>query len=199
MTSLGEVREAWDREAATFDEEPDHGLRDPQVREAWRTLLLEHLPPAPARIADLGCGTGTLSVLLAQAGYDVQGIDVSGAMVNAATVKAAESGVDATFAQGDAATPDLEAGAFDVVLSRHVLWALPDPDAALARWVALLAPGGRLVLVEGNWSTGAGLTAETTEELVRRHRETATVRHLVEPEYWGREIDDERYLLVSPR
>ena len=42
------------------------------------------------------------------------------------------------------------AATYDVVLSRHVLWALPDPVEALRRWSALLRPEGRLVLVEGD-------------------------------------------------
>lgn len=193
--SIEETRAAWDAEAATFDDEPDHGLRDAVTREAWRTLLLEHLPPAPARVADLGCGTGTLSVLLAEAGYDVAGVDLSPEMVVRAKAKAA--GQSATFAVGDAGDPDLPDGQFDVVLSRHVLWALPDPAAGLARWVGLLAPGGRLVLVEGRWFTGGGLAAADTEALVRATGRGAVVRHLPEPVYWGKEIDDERYLLVS--
>ena len=196
MTS---VRDYWDNEASTFDSEPDHGLLDPEVRRAWRLLLEDHLPESPARIADLGCGTGTLSVLLAEAGHEVHGIDLSGEMVLAARAKAERAGVNASFAQGDASGPDLEMGSFDVVLSRHVLWALPDPSAALEAWIALLRPEGRLLLVEGRWGTGAGLTAEHCEALVRKHREAAVVRHLPEAVYWGREIEDERYLLVSPR
>ncbi|WP_203791425.1 hypothetical protein [Paractinoplanes rishiriensis] len=35
----------WDRQAATFDDEPDHGLRDPAVRDAWIALLTP-VPPA---------------------------------------------------------------------------------------------------------------------------------------------------------
>jgi len=60
--------EQWDREAASFDDEPDHGLADPAVRERWRELLLGVLPPAPALVADLGCGTGTPSRLLVDEG-----------------------------------------------------------------------------------------------------------------------------------
>ena len=118
-------------------------------------------------------------------------------MLARARRKATDAGVEVSFAQGDASDPRLEPGAFDVVLCRHVLWALPDPSAALARWVALLRPGGRLVLVEGNWSTGAGLGARRTVGLVREHRESAEVTRLTDPVYWGKEIDDERYLLVS--
>jgi SAM-dependent methyltransferase len=85
------------------------------------------------------------------------------------------------------------------VLVRHVLWAMPDPDAALARWVGLLVPGGRLVLVEGRWWTGGGLAAAEVEALVRRHRDEATVTPLDDPDLWGGPITDERYLVVSDR
>ena len=190
-------RELWDHEAETFDEEPDHGLADPATRAAWRELLLEHLPPAPARVADLGCGTGTLSVLLAAEGYDVHGIDLSPEMVTRAKAKADAAGVAATFAVGDASAPDLPAGRFDVVLSRHVLWALPDPVEGLARWVDLLAPFGRLVLVEGRWFTGGGLTSAQTEALVHGTGRSVAIRHLPDAVYWGKEITDERYLAVS--
>lgn len=184
----------WDAEAATFDDEPDHGLRDPAVRTVWRGMLLSVLPPAPARVADLGCGTGTLSELLAGEGYAVDGVDVSPAMVEQARAKAGDR---CSFVVADAADPPLEPASYDVVLCRHVLWALPDPTAALHRWVSLLAPGGRLVLVEGSWHTGAGLTAEETVALLAGVGRTATVRHLPEAAWWGRKIDDERYLVVS--
>ena len=184
----------WDREAETFDEAPDHGLLDPQCRDAWRTLLLEHLPPAPARVADLGCGTGTLALLLAEEGYAVDGVDFSPEMVRRARDKAGDV---ATFVEGDAAEPPLEAAAYDVVLCRHVLWALPSPAAALQRWIGMLAPGGRLLLVEGNWSNGAGLSAEQTVDLVRDTGRDAELRRLTEPIFWGRPITDDRYLVVS--
>ncbi len=184
----------WDSAAETFDEAADHGLADPTVRAAWRDLLLGVLPPAPARVADLGCGTGTLSLLLAESGYAVDGVDFSPEMIRRARAKAGHA---ATFHVADAAGPPLDMGSYDVVLSRHVLWAMPSPAEALARWVELLAPGGRLVLVEGSWSTGAGLTAETTLTLVRATGREATLRRLPEPVWWGREIDDERYLITS--
>ncbi|MFD4672015.1 class I SAM-dependent methyltransferase [Lentzea sp. NPDC058450] len=192
-----EVREFWDRHAAAFDEEPDHGLLDPAVRDAWAALLLPLLPDAPARVVDLGCGTGSLSVLLARQGHQVRGVDLSGRMVAAARAKAEAAGVEAEFVEGDASTPPYEPGSADVVLARHVLWALPDPAAALHRWAGLLRPGGTMVLVEGRWSTGVGLSAAECLELVRGAGREAEVRVLDDAALWGREIDDERYLLVS--
>jgi SAM-dependent methyltransferase len=104
-----------------------------------------------------------------------------------------------TFTEADAGDPPLEPAAYDVVLCRHVLWAMPDPAATLQRWIGLLAPGGRLVLVEGSWATGAGLTAAETVQLVESTGREAELRMLPDASYWGREIDDERYLVVSRR
>jgi ubiquinone/menaquinone biosynthesis C-methylase UbiE len=190
------VSELWDAEAASFDEEPDHGLRDPAVRAAWLDLLREHLPPPPARVADLGCGTGTLSVLLADAGYAVDGVDFSPEMVHRAEAKAGQR-EDVRFVVADAGDPPLRDHEYDVVLCRHVLWALTDPPSALRRWVRLLTAAGRLLLVEGSWHTGAGLTTARTETLVRSAgREPSTYR-LDDPAYWGGPITDERYLVVA--
>jgi RimJ/RimL family protein N-acetyltransferase len=183
----------WNDEAQTFDEAADHGLRDPEVREAWRDLLRDLLPPAPARVADLGCGTGTLARLLTEEGYDVTGLDFSPEMILRARAKV--PGVE--FVEADAAAPPLDPASYDVVLSRHVLWAMPDPAAALARWQELLTARGRLVLVEGSWSTGAGLTSAETVALVEGLGRPATVRPLPEARYWGREISDERYAVTG--
>jgi SAM-dependent methyltransferase len=190
--------EDWDRAAATFDEDADHGLRDPTVRRAWAGLLLPLLPSAPATVLDLGCGTGSLTVLLAEAGHYVQGLDASRAMLSAARAKAAGAGVPVGMVEGDAADPPFAPGSADVVLCRHVLWALADPAAVVRRWTGLLRPGGRLLLIEGRWATGAGLSAAECRDLVLRHRRSATVRQLgPETALWGRDVEDERYLVVS--
>ena len=196
MTSRESI-ELWDQEAASFDEAADHGLRDPDIRVAWRDLLVSLLPPAPARVADLGCGTGTLGLLLAEEGYAVDGIDFSPEMIRLARAKAGRA-AGVTFAEADADDPPLEAGSYDAVLCRHVLWAMPAPAATLLRWVSLLGPQGRLVLVEGSWTTGAGLTADETVALVEGCGRRAELRRLPEAAYWGREVEDERYVVVSP-
>ena len=184
----------WNAEAARFDDAPDHGLRDPAVRAAWRGLLREHLPEPPGDVLDLGCGTGSLTLLVAELGHRVAGVDIAPAMVAAARAKLTAAGATATVELGDAADPPGRTGSYEIVVARHVLWALPDPAAVLARWVRLLRPGGRLILVEGRWWTGGGLTAEETRRLLDPYAAHVTTRPLADPVFWGGPVDDERYL-----
>jgi ubiquinone/menaquinone biosynthesis C-methylase UbiE len=123
----------------------------------------------------------------------VTGLDFSPEMIARARRKAPA----VEFVEADASAPPLDPASYDVVLSRHVLWAMPDPAAALARWEQLLRDGGRLVLVEGSWSTGAGLTGDETVALVEGLGRTASLRPLGEPAYWGRETGDERYVVTG--
>ncbi|WP_433202642.1 class I SAM-dependent methyltransferase [Dactylosporangium sp. CS-047395] len=183
----------WDAHAATFDDEPDHGLRAPSVRSAWLRLLASALPAAPASLVDLGCGTGSLSILAAELGHEVVGLDSSRAMLDQARRKSPSL----RLMRADADRPPLAPGSFDVVLVRHVLWSVPDPAATLERWQHLLAPGGRLVLIEGHWSTGAGIPAATCAALAGRHAREVEVRHLTDEALWGGPIADDRYLVTA--
>jgi SAM-dependent methyltransferase len=188
-------RVVWDAEAATFDDEPHHSLADPLMRSVWWDVLEPVVPSPPARVADLGCGTGSLTVLLAERGHAVVGVDVSPRMLEHARVKATRHAVDATFVLGDAADPPI--GEVDVIVTRHVVWALDDPGAALDRWFARLAPGGRLVLVEGRWHTGAGIDADDLVRLVQRPGVAVEVTPLDDPALWGHPLVDSRYVLVA--
>lgn len=193
-------RTLWDAEAEAFDEAADHGLHDPALRRAWADLLLPLIEGRGLRVADLGCGTGTLSVLLAdEGGHFVSGVDFSSEMIRRAREKADRTIPMPVFTVADAARPPLPTGVFDVVLSRHVLWAMPDPAEALENWIGLLGPAGILILVEGRWHTGVGLTGDECVELVRARREDVQLRLLDDPAYWGGPITDERYLIVSRR
>jgi len=195
---VADAASAWDREAATFDREPDHGLRDGAVRNAWRTALGARLPPPPARIADLGCGTGSLSVLLAEDGHKVSGVDISAQMLAHARSKAMAHGVSLDLVRGDVAAPAYRAGAFDAIMCRHVLWALDDIDSVLHRWTGLLRSGGTMILIEGQWSTGGGLVADRITNSLRRLGRPARVQSLAaNRDLWGREINDDRYMIVS--
>ncbi|MCX4232550.1 class I SAM-dependent methyltransferase [Streptomyces sp. NPDC020707] len=198
--STGEERSGvdWDVAADTFDDEPDHGLRDPAVRETWAARLRGWLPRGPSDVLDLGCGTGSLSLLASEARHRVTGVDLSPRMVGLARAKLA--GRDAAFLVGDAAAPPVGEQRFDVVLVRHVLWTLPEPGRALRHWRGLLRPGGRLVLVEGVWGTVSpvGMSADRLTALLAPLAEDVRVERLSDDSsLWGREVTDERYAVIA--
>lgn len=188
----------WDAQAAVFDDEPDHGLRDPQVRAAWADRLRSWLPGRASDVLDLGCGTGSMSLLAAEQGHRVTGVDSSPAMVDLARAKLA--GRDAAFLVGDASAPPVGEQRFDVVLVRHVVWALPDPGRALRQWRELLRPGGRLVLVEGVWGavSPVGISAERLTALLEPIAGQVRVERLSgDAVLWGKAVTDERYAVVA--
>ena len=194
------MTDAWDASAATFDDEADHGLRDPEVRAAWAALLVAVMPDPPARILDVGCGTGSLAVLLAQAGHEVTGIDTSAEMLALARAKAATAGVRVDLARADAADPPSHRRPSTSSSAGTCSGPCPTAMPCWPPGPACSAPAGRLVLVEGRWGTGVGLPADECRQLVLRHRGEADVRQLApDPALWGRRVDDERYLLLSTR
>jgi SAM-dependent methyltransferase len=116
--------------------------------------------------------------------------------------------------KGDVSDPDLPPRSVDVVLARHILWTLPDPHASLARWVRLVRPGGRMVLVEGLWcgpDDGGGTSHDEdvrmpwargvpSAELRAALRDLVASTHVVplwDPVLWGKDLVHERYLVVA--
>ncbi|HET7823118.1 MAG TPA: class I SAM-dependent methyltransferase [Ornithinibacter sp.] len=110
--------------------------------------LVEVLEPRQGdRVLDIGCGRGAATSLLARAVLPtgaVDAIDISPAMVEHTRAFLAAQGYDARAEVMDAVDPALPAASYDLIASSLVLFFLPDPAAALARWVDLLAPGGRI-------------------------------------------------------
>lgn len=195
---LATARRYWNEAAASFDNEPDHGLRDPKLLSAWTSLLRQWLPAQPSTVLDIGCGTGSLSLILAQLGHAVTGIDFAPAMLAQAETKALACALPIKFHLMDAAQPQLPDHHFDLVLCRHLLWALPEMTQVLHRWVKLLQPAGRLLLIEGHWRTGAGLRAQEVVAALPAALTLRAIRNLSDdPELWGGPVADERYILIA--
>jgi len=123
--------------------------------------LLEHLPPAPATILDVGGGAGNQSFPLAQAGYDVTLLDSSPAMLEKARERYERLPADArtrvSFIEGDGvrATDAVAGKTYDAVLCHGVLGYLDDPEPMVAQLCACVEPGGIVSIMTGNAATGA--------------------------------------------
>ena len=123
---------------------------------------------------------------------------LSQSMISLARTKVAEHGVQIEFHAMDASHPQFPQQQFDVIICRHLLWALPDPKQVLQRWVKFLKPMGRLILIEGYWATGAGLHAKEITEILPSSFINISVRNLSNnPNYWGSDVTDERYIIIA--
>jgi len=124
------------------------GTLEAQAQLIWpvERPLLERLGlPRAHRVLDLGCGTGRAAGRIAQAWphLEVLGLDLfEGHLSVARRDYPAALHPQLSFVQGDARATGLPDGAFDAVVIRHVLHALPDPDPVLREARRLLAPGG---------------------------------------------------------
>jgi len=109
--------------------------------------LIDREIPGDARVAEIGCGTGQMSLYLAHSDRVVVGADLTRASLTLGAAAARSFGIDQVqFIETDLHRPGMQAGAFDVVYSSGVLHHTQDPSAALAQIVRLARPGGIIVL-----------------------------------------------------
>jgi S-adenosylmethionine-dependent methyltransferase len=123
--------------------------------------LLEHLPPPPAPVLDVGGGAGHQSFPLAQAGYDVTLLDSSPAMLDKARQRLArlpgevQQRVRLAQADGEKAVEAVQGQRFAAVLCHGVLGYLKDPEPLVTQLCRCADAGGVVSIMTGNAKTGA--------------------------------------------
>jgi SAM-dependent methyltransferase len=149
---LARIGAYWNDAAATYEQAAGHHPQTPLEWAVWRGVLARLLPPAPAEVLDVGAGTGVLSLAAAHLGHTVTALDLAPAMLQRLRSTAAADGVEVITINGRADEPP--PGPWDAVMSRHLMWTLPDPVSTLRSWRAA-APHGRLLLLESVWGKAA--------------------------------------------
>ena len=156
----------WDGRSATFDTQPQHVSQSDEETAAWTDILGKlTLGRKGLSALDVGTGTGFLAFLLAEMGHQVVGIDIATGMLKKAREKAGHRGADSRAPRGESPDrPDGQAIAFqemdaertsfpdetfDVVVSRHLIWNLPHPEAAIEEWARVTRPGGVVGVING--------------------------------------------------
>lgn len=151
-----QVAAHWNRRAPGFDEGFGHSIATDAERVAWDRIIDLVLGGRNAiEVLDIGCGTGFLSLEMAVRGHSVTGVDFAPAMLAEARRKATAAGTAIRFEQADAEQLPFAAGSFDLAVSRHLLWTLPHPEAAIDEWIRVLRPGGRLAVIDSQFDPSA--------------------------------------------
>lgn len=118
--------------------------------QAWRRAAVRLARPKPTdRVLDVACGTGDLTLAFARsrpAPAEVTGLDFTPQMLDVARCKSAPS--EATFVEGDAMSLPFADSSFDVLSIAFGIRNVSDPARALREFRRVLAPGGRLVILE---------------------------------------------------
>lgn len=138
------------KEIAFFDRHAaadDYNVFAPQAsaRLVEAFVRLTGLKPG-ARVADLGCGSGTFTALLARAGYTCVGLDISTKLIAVGRVKYP----DIEFVEGDIERLPFADASFDGVLLSGVVHHFPDPSRCAAEVFRVLRPQGRFIAFDPN-------------------------------------------------
>jgi ubiquinone/menaquinone biosynthesis C-methylase UbiE/DNA-binding transcriptional ArsR family regulator len=134
------------RNAARWDEIRNLYAAETQVEAAICRAAGEG---AIGRLVDLGAGTGRMLTLLGSRAKRAIGLDLSQQMLNIARVNVTEAGLESCeLRHGDIFATGLPGGCADLVTVHQVLHYLGDPAAAVSEAARLVAPGGRLLIID---------------------------------------------------
>lgn len=146
------IKNYWTARAHDFGIVRRNELNDKEIGKRWLKEMGRYFPGGKRLdILDVGTGTGYFSILLANEGHCVTGIDLTPAMLAEAKSAARAFGSIARFMLMDAMNTDFPAASFDAVVTRNLTWTLPDTELAYREWRRVLRPGGVLLNFDANY------------------------------------------------
>ncbi len=147
-----EIKAYWSTRAETFDLSPGHEIFSDDELAAWRSLIVKHLGKGEGRRAlDLASGTGVISHVMDGLGFEVTGLDWAEPMLEKARLKAKARKRPIQFRMADVESTMEPDNHHDVIITRHLVWTLVDPAAAFSEWLRVLKPGGKILIVDGDF------------------------------------------------
>lgn len=179
---MAEAADYFERNAQHWNEIRSLYVAEDQVEAA----ILKAAGPGPhRRLIDLGTGAGRMLALLGPKAQSAVGLDLSNQMLNVARRAMSEAGLSRVeLRHGDIFATGLPSGDGDLVVIHRVLHYLADPAAAVGEAARLLAPGGRLLIIDFAPHGHEFLREEHqhrrlgfTDEEIRRWLEAAGVEH----------------------
>lgn len=139
--------DAWNQRYVDESTRWDSGLASREL-----TSVLDEIGLTNGRALELGCGTGTNSVLLAERGFDVTAVDMAPLAIERATTRAADAGVQVRFEVADVTIWDTDVEPFDLLFDRgcyHCVRSV-NPYGYLATLRRVTRPGTVALFLAGN-------------------------------------------------
>jgi ArsR family transcriptional regulator len=144
------IKKRQEKMRAFFDSMAGRLGKDYVPGKSWKSIaeaLLRLMPPM--RIADLGSGDGSFALLLASRAERVIAVDSSEKMLEVARDQAVRHGVkNVEFRQGDMEEVPIDSGSVDLVFFSQSLHHALHPEQALREAARILAPGGRVAILD---------------------------------------------------
>jgi ArsR family transcriptional regulator len=144
------LKKRQDKVRAFFDSVAGRLGKDYVPGKSWKSMaeaLLRLMPPVT--IADLGAGEGSFALLLSQKAVRVIAVDSSARMIEVGREQAARHGVkNVEYRLGDMEEVPIASGEVDLVFFSQSLHHALHPERALAEAARILAPGGRIVVLD---------------------------------------------------
>jgi SAM-dependent methyltransferase len=137
--------------------------------------------PRGARLLDVACGAGQLTIPAARKGIQVTGLDLAANLVQQARTRAARERLDIQVDEGDAENLPYPDASFDVVMSLIGSMFAPRPPLVASEMIRVCRPGGRIIM--GNW-TAEGHIGQMFK-LIGTHAPAPS--HFPSPLLWGDE------------
>lgn len=159
------ITKYWTKRSDSFQEQRRAELHD-DIAQRWLKEILQYVPKKRLKILDVGCGSGFFTILMAQQGHEVIGVDLTADMITRARELAAEEKADCTFQVMDAENLEFADEAFDMVISRNLTWTLPDAERAYSEWLRVLKKGGCLLNFDANYGIS---DCSDTSQLPQNH------------------------------
>jgi 2-polyprenyl-3-methyl-5-hydroxy-6-metoxy-1,4-benzoquinol methylase len=183
-------------------EEPKTVLQDMEVHDQWighfrsaenepfYDLAFDYIArqfgdPSQASVLDAGCGSATKTLHLAKRGYRVLGLDLSESILENARAAVKKAGLESKveFRRADLTQIDLPAAGMSRGICWGVLMHIPAVDKAVAELARVIAPGGTLIISEGNQYSLQAIGLRTLKKLLGKER-AELIRTPAGIEFW---------------
>lgn len=183
-------------------EEPKKVLQDMEVHDQWighfrsaenepfYDLAFDYIArkfgdPSHAPVLDAGCGSATKTLNLAKRGYRVLGLDLSESILENARTAVAKAGLESRveFRLADLTHIGLPVASMSRGICWGVLMHIPEVDKAVAELARIIAPGGILIISEGNQSSLQAIGLRALKTLLGKER-AEVIRTPAGIEFW---------------